>query len=237
MSTSDRSTSDREAATLGSRRALFGGRVPAPYTRDEIAFWLDILATVLLAAAALVTAWSSAQASRWGGVGQNALVAAGAARAASVEESDRANQLVMLDTSLFTQYVATQSEGNTYVADFLAQRFRPDFKKAFDAWLATKPFSAANAPKTPFEMQEYVVAPAIEASRLEQEAQRQARAVSTATTNSESYVQLTVILAIVLFLTGIQAKVKVLELQVTLVVVAILGLFIATIIVIKLPVA
>ena len=43
-------------------------------------------------------------------------------------------------------------------ADFYAERFRGEFKPAFDAWLATKPLANPDAPPSPFEMAEYRVA-------------------------------------------------------------------------------
>jgi hypothetical protein len=122
----------------------------------------------------------------------------------------------------FTQWLqAAEAEGlltrqadpnAVYVPDpnvlsgFLYERFRPEFKPAVDAWIATRPRTNASAPPTPFAMPEYKVAAAAEAARLEQRAEEQSAAARQANQRSDNYVLMTIVFATVLFFAGISSK-------------------------------
>jgi hypothetical protein len=45
-----------------------------------------------------------------------------------------------IHASMFMQFLAAQHAGNEQIANFYAERFPPDVKKAYDGWLAQKPF-------------------------------------------------------------------------------------------------
>ena len=79
---------------------------------------------------------------------------------------------------------------------------------AFEAWLATDPKNNPEAPKSPFAMPEYSVSEAQEADRLELEASSTYAKGTEANQNSDDYVLNTVILASVLFLAGVQTRIK-----------------------------
>ena len=70
----------------------------------------------------------------------------------------------------FTQWVDAYAQHQTRLADFYFKRFRPEFKPAVDAWIATKPQQNPNAPLTPFAMPQYQLAARAEANRLEAKA-------------------------------------------------------------------
>ena len=48
------------------------------------------------------------------------------------------------------QLLAAQQAGNEKLANFYAERFPPDVRKAYDAWLAQKPFENPSADPHPF---------------------------------------------------------------------------------------
>ena len=50
------------------------------------------------------------------------------------------SQAMIIHASMFMQLLAAQQAGNEQLASFYAERFPPDVKKAYDAWLAQKPF-------------------------------------------------------------------------------------------------
>lgn len=144
---------------------------------DRLRRRLELLATVLLALATLLTAWSAFQATKWSGVQANNYSAASAARTESVRASDTANSLTAIDVTTFVAWVTAVAEeqgGATPSAEpytpqpgtlsgFLYERFRDEFRPAVDAWLATRPLLSPDAPSTPFAMPEYRLAAGSEA--------------------------------------------------------------------------
>lgn len=181
-----------------------------PEDRDHL---LEILTALLLSLATIASAWCAYQATRWSGVQTIAFSQASAARIEAVQLSNQANQLTAIDVGLFTQYVTAMSEGNTQLANYLRARFRSEFAVAFDAWIATSPLTNPDAPKTPFQMKQYVVAQAVQAQRREQEAQTDTQKATAANQISDNYVLVVVIFALVLFFAGTGDKFKSLRLR------------------------
>jgi hypothetical protein len=185
----------------------------------------EIIATVLLAMATLATAWSGYQSARWGGVQSSKYSQAGALRTESTRASTQAGQLIQIDVGLFTNWINAFANENDRLADFYEARFRPEFKPAFDAWLATDPRNNPDAPPSPFSMPEYNVSKTEEAEQLEQDASNTFEEGSAANQNSDDYILNTVILASVLFLAGMQSRIKSVPMRMLIV---ILGLLILT---------
>jgi hypothetical protein len=100
--------------------------------------WVDIAATVLLALAAVATAWSSYQAARWNGEQANTASAVNKARIDAARASDLANAQAEIDVETFSQWVDAYARRETFLADFYFKRFRSEFKPAVNAWLATQ---------------------------------------------------------------------------------------------------
>src|SRR6476661_8848175 len=97
---------------------------------------VELLSTILLAVAAVTTAWATYQSNQWRGETAVNYSKASAARIQSSETSTRAGQLTQTDIATFTQWVNAYVAGNTELADFYRERFRAEFTPAFDAWLA-----------------------------------------------------------------------------------------------------
>lgn len=183
---------------------------------------LELLATVLMAVATVLTAWSAFQSTKWGGVQANSYAAAGAARTASSKEATRAGQLAVVDVNTFTSWLAAYAEelgpnpavarADTYTPDpttlsgFLYTRFRDEFKPAVEAWVASRPLENPDAAPTPFAMQEYVLADQVKADRLERRADALAAEARQADQRGDNYVLATVLFAAVLFFAGISSK-------------------------------
>jgi hypothetical protein len=180
--------------------------LPTRFDRWEPA--AEVIATIVLAFATLATAWSGYQAARWGGVQSSSYSQAGAIRTESVRASSQAGQLVQIDIGLFTNWINAFAAEDQLLTDFYEQRFRPEFKPAFEAWLATKPAINPDAPPTPFSMSEYQVSKAQEAMQLETDAEAKFAEGTAANETSDNYILNTVILASVLFLGGIASKFK-----------------------------
>ena len=49
-------------------------------------------------------------------------------------------QQATIHTAMFMQLLAAQQEGNEKLVNFYVERFPPDVRKAYDAWLGRKAF-------------------------------------------------------------------------------------------------
>ena len=175
-----------------------------PLTRRQ--HRVELLATILLACAAVATAWSTYQSTRWRGEQAADYSKATAARIQSSEHSTRAGQLTQVDIATFIQWVNANVAGKQKLAQFYRRRFRKEFRPAFQAWLATNPRTNPNAPLTPFAMPQYVVSEAVMASRLNAAAGVRSDAAGRANKRADDYVLAVVLFAACLFFAGISTK-------------------------------
>jgi hypothetical protein len=168
----------------------------------------------MLAFASVVTSWSGYQASLWSGIQATNYNQANALRVESTRESTMAGQLTGLDVALFMAWVNATTSGNDRQAQFYSKRFRPEFRQAFDAWLATEPLTNPQAPATPFI--NYQSERAQLARKLEDQSKALFSAGHEANHNADSYVLGTVVFAVVLFFCGIVPQFSDIRLRVVL---------------------
>jgi len=168
--------------------------------------FVEIITTAILAIATIATAWSGYQAARWGGLQSTLYSEASALRVESVRVSSSAERFTQIDLVLFTTWTLAFVNGNQALADFYEQRFRPEFKLVFEAWMATDPMNNPDAPTGPFAMPEYDLRLADEAIELEEKAALTFDHGKDANQMSDQYIFNTVILASVLFLAGITSR-------------------------------
>jgi len=168
----------------------------------------EVIATLVLALATIATAWSGYQSARWGGEQSTNYSKAGAMRTESVRASNQAGQLVQIDIGLFANWINAFAAEDTRLTTFYEQRFRDEFKPAFEAWLATDPANNPDAPQSPFVMPQYQVSALEESIILEEEASELFAMGEEANQISDNYILNTVILASVLFLGGIASRFK-----------------------------
>ncbi len=168
--------------------------------------WHELLATVLLVVTAVATSWSSYQATRWNGEQAAAAGRANALRVQAARSAALGEAQTQVDVATFIAWTGADQGDAQELADFYMQRFRPEFEPAFEAWLATSPFTSSSAPQTPFEMPEYKVAAREEAERLDLAAETTAMTVNRNIQRASNYVLTVVLYAIVLFFAGISIK-------------------------------
>jgi Domain of unknown function (DUF4337) len=168
--------------------------------------WAEIAATVLLALAAVATAWSSYQAARWNGEQAKATSAVNKARIDASRASDLANAQTEVDVATFSQWVNAYARRESELADFYFKRFRKEFKPAVNAWLATRPLRNQRAPLTPFAMPEYRLAAEADAAQLDRRAEELAAQVRRNIQRSTNYVLGVVLFAVALFFAGMSTK-------------------------------
>jgi hypothetical protein len=182
------------------------GESPSAGSLAFIEQHLELLATILLAVAAVATAWSSYQSSRWSGVQAIDFSEANAARVESTRASDEAGQQIQVDVLTFTQWVNAYAEKDRKLSDFYEERFRDEFKPAVRAWVATEPLKHAEAPPTPFAMPAYRQAKRGKARKLLAEAEASTAEARQSNQRSDNYVLAVVLFASSLFFAGISTK-------------------------------
>ena len=138
------------AETLASAE---GARAAAPKARsDEI---VEIVEAVLLAVVAIATAWGGYQAARWDGRQAELYGRASTTRNEADQALTLGGQQRLLDVSTFNTWIEAQAEGRDDLAALYERRFSPEFRAAFDAWIALDPLSNPDAPPGPSFMPEY----------------------------------------------------------------------------------
>ena len=181
--------------------------------------WVELGATVLLAIAAVATAWSSYQATRWNGEQAKTASRVNKTRIEAARADDLANTQQQVDVATFMQWVDAYARDETELVSFYRERFRAEFKPAFEAWIATKPLVTPGAPPTPFAMPEYELAARDEAQQLDDEAEELAALVRRDIQRASNYVLGVVLFAVSLFFAGMSTKLTAPRLRQTMLVV------------------
>jgi hypothetical protein len=166
----------------------------------------ELAATVLLAIAAVATAWAAYQSARWHGEQAKAQSASIAARVESARSAGVANRQAQIDVALFTQWVDAYALDETELAAFYRKRFRPEFEPAFEAWVATRPRTNPDAPLSPFAMPQYKLAATATADRLEAQAAAFSVRVGRFIQRADNYSLAVVLFAAALFFAGISTR-------------------------------
>lgn len=181
----------------------------------------ELLSTVTLAFATILTSWTSFQAAKWSG--RQAIAFADAARAQTLATQKDTAALTRLsfDAGLFVTWVSAvaseqlqRSSDEPWEPDpeklsgFLYARFPPSLRGGVDAWLATFPLHKEGGPATPFEMSEYVRPEVAEAAVLHAEADEAAARGRESNLRSDRYVATSVLIAAVLFFSAVGSKLE-----------------------------
>jgi hypothetical protein len=112
--------------------------------------WLEPASAILMALATLSTAWCSYQSSKWSGQSSESATSAASLeqKAALLHLED--NQVTSIQAKMFMDFINATLAGNEKLAQFYSDRFPPELRKAYDAWLKEKPFENPNANPHPF---------------------------------------------------------------------------------------
>jgi hypothetical protein len=169
--------------------------------------WQERLATVLLVVAALGTSWSSYQATRWNGEQAKAAGTTNAIRIEAARDQGLAQAQTQVDVATFIAWAGASQHRDHKLAAFYLDRFRPEFRPAFHAWVATNPLTTPDAPRTPFAMPEYTLQARDQAEQLDAQSEVSATQVRQDIQRSSNYVLSVVLYAIVLFFAGVSTRI------------------------------
>ena len=160
--------------------------------------WLDIVALIVLSAVAVVTAWCGFQSSKWGGEMSIAFSQAGAARVQASDAASAVRDQRQIDLTVFAEWLTADDAGNAELAGFIEERFPPSLATAFEAWDQTT--------GTPFALPEYVVAGEEEVDELNAKADAAFDRALENNQRGDNYTLLTVLFALVLFLSALAQR-------------------------------
>jgi hypothetical protein len=172
----------------------------------RLARHFELVATVLLAIAAVATAWAAYQSARWHGEQARAQSASIAARVESARAAGVANRDGQVDVALFTQWVDAYARDEIELAGFYRKRFRDEFQPAFRAWVATRPRTNPDAPLSPFAMSQYKLAASARADDLEVQAAASSARAGRFIQRADNYSLAVVLFAAALFFAGISTR-------------------------------
>lgn len=166
---------------------------------------ISILEAILLSIVTITAAWSGYSAAKWGTEASLKLAKASATRT----EANRAFQQSLTyrvgDATTFNAWFGAYISGNKNAARVAEKRFRPQYRVAFDAWMATHPFTNPNAPAGPQFMPQYKPTGEAQAKVLDASADAYYAEGQKDANTGDEYVRTTVILASVLFIVGISS--------------------------------
>jgi hypothetical protein len=184
----------------------------------------EIISTVILAFAALTTAWSGYQASLWDGIQSSDYTQASGMRTNAAQKHTEANQVRIADLLVFQGYLEAKAIGDERLAQFYQERYRDEFEVAFNAWIALDPLNNPDAPHSPLAVPEYEPAVEVEAQELTAEADAKFAEGQEANTYSDIFTLATVLFAAALFFAAISERFEFVPARVTLLLLATSGL-------------
>ena len=168
--------------------------------------WIEPVVAVLMALTTLCTAWCSYQSAAWTRQSNRLMNESNAVERRAALLDVQGSQALIIHTSMFMQLLAAQHAGNEQLATFYAERFPPDVKKAYEAWLAQKPFENRAADAHPFVPNLYEVRGTKEAATARADAAQRVAQAREAGNRSGQYLANTVLFATVLFFAGTAGK-------------------------------
>jgi hypothetical protein len=182
---------------------------------------VEIGEAILLALVAVATAWTGYQAARWDGESAKLYGTSSRIRIEATQADTRGGQEQLYDASTFSFWLEARLKGEAKLAAEYEGRFRPEYRPAFQAWLATHPFTNPDAPAGPMLMPQYRNGELEQAARLNTQASGVFAQGAHARTTGDRYVRATVLLATVLFLLAVSQRFRHFRVRVGLLCVAV----------------
>jgi hypothetical protein len=168
--------------------------------------WFEPASAILMALATLGTAWCSYESSKWNGQSSSFATEAGRSNQQAALLHLEGNQVTTLQAKVFTEFIDAQMSDKEKLARFYLDRFPPELRKAYDAWLAEKPFENPNADPHPFVPNLYQPRFVQEARQANANASRSDAEAKRTSHVAAQYLSNTVLFAAVLFFAGTSAK-------------------------------
>jgi len=180
--------------------------VSSPREKAEKKKWVEPVAALLMALATLSTAWCSYQSAAWTRQSNRLMNEFNSLERKAGLLSLQGMQQATIHTAMFMEVLAAKQAGNEQLVNFYVERFPTDVRKAYDAWLAQKPFENPNADPHPFVPNLYQIRGTREAAELNSKAASRVEEARSAGSISGEYLANTVLFATVLFFASASGK-------------------------------
>jgi hypothetical protein len=168
--------------------------------------WVEPIVALLMALATLSTAWCSFQSAAWTRQSNRLMNEFTAFERKAGVLTIQGMQQATIHTAMFMEVLAAKQAGNEKLANFYVERFPPDARKAYDTWLAQKPFENPNADPHPFAPKLYEPRGTREAADATAKAANSQQEARNAGNVSGQYLANTVLFATVLFFASASGK-------------------------------
>jgi hypothetical protein len=221
-----------EAAEHDEERPQPGGNGGSESRHSRI---VQICEAVLLALVTIAAAWAGYSAARWGTTSRVDIAQSSTLRNLATRYDIDALELRNFDSSTFNAWYIAFTLNSPQKERIAERRFRPAFRVAFNAWLATDPLHNKHAPPGPTYMPQYKLPAQARANRLDAAATVKFNAGNTAGQVGDDYVRITVFLAAVLFLVGIGSSFKLPSIRYALICFGTLLLIISIVLILREP--
>jgi hypothetical protein len=209
-----------------------GGQGEASERHSRI---IQIAEAVLLSIVTITAAWAGYSAARWGTASRVDIAQSSTLRNIATRDDLEANSLRNFDASTFNAWFIAFTLNSPQKEAIAIRRFRPAFKVAFDAWMATDPLHNPHAAPGPTYMPQYKLPSQTQAYALDDKATEKFSEGTKAGLTGDNYVQITVFLAAVLFLVGIGSSFKLYGVRYALITFGTLLLIVAVVLILKQP--
>ena len=182
--------------------------LPATSDREsqERKRWVEPIAALLMALATLSTAWCSFESAAWTRKSNRLMNEFNALERRAGLLTMQGMQQATIHTGMFMQALAAHQAGNDKLGNFYIERFPPELRKAYDAWLAEKPFENPNADPHPFVPKLYETPGTRQAAEANVRAANSLEEARKAGTVSGQYLANTVLFATVLFFASASSR-------------------------------
>src|SRR5215469_11461876 len=164
---------------------------------------VQICEAALLAVVTLTAAWAGYSAARWGTESRIQIAQSSTLRNLATRADLEALTTRNFDSSTFAAWFTAFTLGKPKDEAIAERRFRPAFRVAFNAWMATDPLHNPHAAPGATYMPQYKLPAQAQANALDARATAKFNEGTHAGTVGDEYVRITVFLAAVLFLVGI----------------------------------
>jgi len=168
--------------------------------------WIEPVIALVMALTTLCTAWCSYQSAAWTRHVNRLMNESNALERKAALLEVQGSQALIVHASMFMQLLAAYHAGNEKLVSYYVERFPPDVRKAYDAWLAQKPFENQTADAHPFVPKLYEVRGVAEAATTRTQAVERLTGAREAGNRSGRYLANTVLFATVLFFAGTAGK-------------------------------
>lgn len=172
-------------------------------TQDHQKRWIETVATILLSAATVLSAWCVYQSSQWNGEQYFRIEDENNADRKRMQKEIAAMQRKVGESQLFLQYIDAVTNDNTEKEKFLRERFPLHLSKAAVAWKKLDPINNPKAPISPMQMKEYVVPEEADIKIFADQAKKFKLAANESDNRSDNYMLLSLVLSTVLFFCGL----------------------------------